>query len=767
MGENDGFQVGIEFDSVLAAISKQIYETPLAFIRENVQNAIDALRMQAAREEIDSSNTRLNVRIRVYENVCEITDNGIGMSLDDLRNLFWTIGASGKRTEEARAAGCVGMFGIGGFANFGVCDELRVVSQAADEATGHWTALSRSDIEGARGAIPRVRHDESNEAAPRGTIVRGVLKEAANSDALLSFVKDFVQFAQEYVYFNDEPVSRRAFELPSESTKGLVALTEPGTQWSHGSVELGGQLYETAGRQLQAEITELSVDGEPVRVRGSLRLENGPIAVLKRGFKICSTSVGTDIGVSGVIDCDRLAPTAGRDSLDPASSGLLSSIVTSMEHAAILTVLRSPERINQHARIFRYVRRHGLVGELGNVTVELADGSEMQLHDVRRKADGNIQVYFATSKNKALSQLLQTRGHLVVQLPSDHEKQAAIREYLSSYCGAESFDGRIECTERYEPMSTFERVFMSELEITIKESYDVTDLSLVPGRLTEDVPVFAMGSTSSKLTVYVDVRHPEITKLEKLGLGGVFYSLVAAFAREYLGTILRSRSPKFFGSGAVNLDFLAKRKSELWILATGDVEVVHRGTQREVVTQSDVHVIRVGGGGGGPGAVAIGSTEGVPDDQQPPDGKLPKLVRIDGIDEFATLSGYYLRIPKTAASVYGEVIQQCEGRGAVWAGNKIMLIASDLVSTAFQFEVRLDELITTGGSDGPVAGGAIELDQAIQSLFDGLYFPIPSELEPFLVPADGREVRIEVRCDWIDFTSARAWEPASTEADVA
>lgn len=765
MDESDGFQVGIEFDSVLAAISKQIYETPLAFIRENVQNAIDALRMQAARTGIDSSDSRLNVQIRVGENVCEITDNGIGMSLDDLRNLFWTIGASGKRTEEARAAGCVGMFGIGGFANFGVCDELRVVSQAADQAKGHWTALSRSDIEGAGGAIPRVSHDESNEAAPRGTIVRGVLKETANSQELLTFVRDFVQYAQEHVYFNDELVSRRLFELPSESAKDLVALTDSAVQWSHGSVELGGQLYETAGHQLQAEIRELRVDGENVRVRGWLRFENGPIAVLKRGFKICSTTVGTDIGVSGVIDCDRLSPTAGRDSLDPASSALLSSIVTSMEHAAILAVLGSRELISQHARIFRYVRRHGLVGQLGNVTVELADGSEIELHDVRRKAEGNIQVYFASSKNKALSQLLQTRGHLVVQLPSDHEKQAAIREYLSSYCSAESFDGRIECAERYEHLSLFERAFMSELEMTINASYDVTGLALIPGRLTEDVPVFALGSTSSKLTVYVDVRHPEITKLEQLGLGGVFYSLVAAFAREYLGTVLRGRSPKFFGSGAVNLDFLAKRKSELWILATGDVEVVQRGTQREVVTQSDVHVIRVGGGGGA--TVAVGSTEGVPDDQQPPEGRLPKLVRIDGVEEFAALSGYYLRIPKTAASVYGEVIQQCEGRGAVWAGNKIMLIASDLVSTAFQFEVRLDELITTGGSDGRVAGGAVELDQPIQGLFDGLYFPIPSELEPFLVPADGREVRIEVRCDWIDFTSARAWEPATADADAA
>ncbi|MCW3033357.1 MAG: hypothetical protein JWM60_1702 [Solirubrobacterales bacterium] len=759
MGEDDGFQVGIEFDSVLAAISKQIYETPLAFIRENVQNAIDALRMQASRQEIPSSDEGLSVQILAEGNVCQITDNGIGMSLEDLRNLFWTIGASGKRTEEARAAGCVGMFGIGGFANFGVCDELRVVSQASGAETGNWTQLTRADIEQAGGKIPRVSNGASGDAAPRGTIVRGVLKEEADTEALLAFVADFVQYAEENVSFNGEPVSRRAFRLPSESNRELTAITGATTQWSHGSVELAGQLYETPGHQLQAEVREMSIDGEPVRVRGWLRFENGPVAVLKRGFKICSTTVGTDIGVSGVIDCDRLSPTAGRDSLDPASGALLASIVTSMERAATLAVLESPERISQHSRIFQYVRRNGMVDRIGNVAVELADGSETQLKEVRRKADGAVKVYFATSKNKALSQLLQTRGHIVVQLPSDHAKKAAITEYLTSHCGAEAFDGKIECAERYEHLSVFERAFLSELELTISQSYEVSNLSLIPGRLTEDVPVFAAGSISSQLRVYVDVRHSEIKKLEQLGIGGVFYSLVAAFAREYLGNVLRGRSPKFFGSGAVNLDFLAKRKSELWILASGDVEVVQRGTQREVVTQSDVHVIRIGGGGGGGGS-GVQAAEDAPDDQQPQEGRIPKLVRIEGAEEFAALSGYYLRIPKTAASVYGDVIQQCEGRGGVWAGNKIMLIASDLISTAFQFEVRLDELITTEGSDGLSAGGAVELTQPLQALFDGLYFPVPVELEPFLVPADGREVRIEVRCDWIDFTSARSWEPA-------
>ena len=49
---SNSFEVGIEFSSVLAAISKQIYDTPYAFLRENLQNAIDASRVQARRGKL-------------------------------------------------------------------------------------------------------------------------------------------------------------------------------------------------------------------------------------------------------------------------------------------------------------------------------------------------------------------------------------------------------------------------------------------------------------------------------------------------------------------------------------------------------------------------------------------------------------------------------------------------------------------------------------------------------------------------------------------
>ena len=148
--EHSSFKAGIDFESVLRIISKQIYETPLAFIRENVQNSVDALRIQAYRENTEPGDRRYRIDITVEDKKIIVQDNGIGMSVSDLQNFFWTIGASGKRTREALAAGCVGTFGIGGFANFGVCDTLEVISQTDRAQHGTLTRLSEADIRAAR-----------------------------------------------------------------------------------------------------------------------------------------------------------------------------------------------------------------------------------------------------------------------------------------------------------------------------------------------------------------------------------------------------------------------------------------------------------------------------------------------------------------------------------------------------------------------------------------------------------------------------------------
>lgn len=262
--------------------------------------------------------------------------------------------------------------------------------------------------------------------------------------------------------------------------------------------------------------------------------------------------------------------------------------------------------------------------------------------------------------------------------------------------------------------------------------------------MTEDIPVFVKEFKGNREPViYVDVRHQEITKLEELGYTQILYSLIAAFCREYLGPSLKKWSPRFFGNGALNLNLLAKRRSELWILMKDDIGVVKRGGQRHVVTRSDIRVVNVGG-----------TKEG----QQNEAKKNARIVQIVDHQATESLNGYYIRLPDSAFRAYGDLIPECDSRGGVWIGNKIQYVASDTVSAAFQFEIRLDEVVVVDTEQGLRAEGAFQIEKPLQELYGGLYFPIPSMLERFLVPGDVGEIRLELHCDWIDMRTAKQWE---------
>lgn len=746
--ERTSFEAGIDFESVLRIISKQIYETPLAFLRENVQNAVDAVRMQAHREGTNPADSQYRIDVTVKGHEVRVHDNGIGMTRTELQTLFWTIGASGKRTPEAAAAGCVGTFGIGGFANFGICTKLEVISKKQDAAHGTLTHLSQDDIQKAGARIPTVTAEESDESAPRGTIVVGHLRNNPNVDEMRGYLRDFVRFVPISIFFNGDKVSQQTFS-DLDGKENLAEVSANMQEWREGNVVVFGRLYEDRGHALVASLDGMKVGEQSVALSGQIRFENGPLDVFKRGFKLCATQVPSIIGMTGRLDSDRFVPTAGRDSLDDPTTAFLGQITQILERVAVLTVLESTERIAQHTRIFRYVLNRGLIDKLGNVSVNLADGSVTLLEDIKRRAEqGGVGVFFGSAQKQALNQIMQARGHIVVLLSGDAYRRQAEQQYLERYCAAKPFDGIIDIVETYVELTRFHKFFLSELEFSLNKSYDVHSLRLLPGKLTEDIPVFVREQGKDKgLDILVDVKHPEIAKLEALGYTPILYSLVSTFCHEYLGPSLKKWSPRFFGDGALNLELLSKRRSELWVLVKDDVGVVRKGGQKQVVTRSDVHVVDVR-----PGQVAVV--------QPDPATSKPRILRIVDDDGATGIGGHYIRLLDSAFNAYGDLLPDCDSRGVVWAGNKIEYVVSDALSAAFKYEIRLDQVVAAVSPTGETrAEGALQLDRPLQQMFGGMYFPIPSQLELFLVPRADEEIRLELFADWFDIRTAKHWAP--------
>src|SRR5438034_11274209 len=87
----------VEISRMIELLASQIYPSPFALLRENVQNSFDAILIRIHSGEV--FDPRIDVGIE--PNRVEVLDNGIGMSRDDLRTHFWRAGASSKNTPEA------------------------------------------------------------------------------------------------------------------------------------------------------------------------------------------------------------------------------------------------------------------------------------------------------------------------------------------------------------------------------------------------------------------------------------------------------------------------------------------------------------------------------------------------------------------------------------------------------------------------------------------------------------------------------------------
>ncbi|HEX8822680.1 MAG TPA: ATP-binding protein, partial [Archangium sp.] len=135
------FQVNLR--GVIDLLSHHLYSTPGVFVRELLQNATDAIR---ARRHLEPGHSG-TVRVELIEKqdgglpTLLFSDDGVGLTEEELHRFLATIGESSKReTLEARRNDFIGQFGIGLLSCFMVCDELLVVTRSArgDGRTMEW-----------------------------------------------------------------------------------------------------------------------------------------------------------------------------------------------------------------------------------------------------------------------------------------------------------------------------------------------------------------------------------------------------------------------------------------------------------------------------------------------------------------------------------------------------------------------------------------------------------------------------------------------------
>jgi len=146
MENKETYQFKTEVQQLLNLIINSLYSNKEIFLRElisNASDAIDRLRFKAQTNPDllkDDPDFRIKIIPNKDNNTLEISDNGIGMTKEELIENIGTIAHSGtkdflKKIEESKepiSAELIGQFGVGFYSAFMVADEITVITKSAE-----------------------------------------------------------------------------------------------------------------------------------------------------------------------------------------------------------------------------------------------------------------------------------------------------------------------------------------------------------------------------------------------------------------------------------------------------------------------------------------------------------------------------------------------------------------------------------------------------------------------------------------------------------
>lgn len=185
-------QFKAESKKLLDMMINSIYTHKEIFLRELISNASDALDKLYYRSLSDNTvgfsrdDYRINLSVDKDNRILRISDNGCGMTEDELENNLGTIARSGsfnfkKDNEKAEDVDIIGQFGVGFYSAFMVSDEVKVTSRAFGEETAHcWIS------NGADGYAVEECEKDSN-----GTVIELHIKEDTEQEKYSEFLDEY------------------------------------------------------------------------------------------------------------------------------------------------------------------------------------------------------------------------------------------------------------------------------------------------------------------------------------------------------------------------------------------------------------------------------------------------------------------------------------------------------------------------------------------------------------------------------------------------
>ncbi len=209
--------ISVQTEHIFPIIKRWLYSDKEIFLREIVSNASDAvtklkrlISLGEVKDEdiINENNYRIDVTLDAALSTITISDNGIGMSTDEIKRYINQIALSGaldfitkyegENSSSDSGSGIIGHFGLGFYSAFMVADtvEIKTRSYVKSENAAYWTCSDSGEFEMGEG-----------DKESRGTdIIMHVIedeKEFLNAYKLKEILDKYCAFMPVPIYFHE------------------------------------------------------------------------------------------------------------------------------------------------------------------------------------------------------------------------------------------------------------------------------------------------------------------------------------------------------------------------------------------------------------------------------------------------------------------------------------------------------------------------------------------------------------------------------------
>lgn len=756
----------IEVSRILEVVARQIYQSPLALLRENAQNAYDAILIR----KYQGDNFVARIDITISSRRIVVRDNGIGMDEQDLRQHFWRAGSSGKNNPEAKAAGVVGTFGIGAMANFGVARTLTVVTE---KLGGSCRLTSRAEKATLSTSENCITLESSQRQESPGTEITAEIDEkiTINVDEAVRYVAEFTALVPVDVYVNEKLVSGQSIDELVPKVPAAWSIRE--SDWQIGGFAKGEiELLCSANGEIWMSLVISELNGEKSSGRLILRQGQQPLKTYRSGFGLAPVNLVSVYHFGGVADLPSLQPTAGREALTNESVQFLQRLFNEIETFVSLQIGNKPES-HESTPFMEWVVRHKRFDLCEQLRITVSPGAPITLLEVKIRSE-NAAVNVYEGDDAKVIRAYASEDNPLLRLARSKPRRICENNYLNQYCNVLYVSDSPQVTELKGSLelSMAEMSLAGHIQGLLSSDYFL-QAEVKFGKIshnlqalldkTTTLPTIILnpgGQTVALVLGLYDTEIPAFSSMVKDFVRAVIFPLISELvpsstrqgAEAFLKTIRRSREVfeyefadtsdlasiwSKYNEGEISMEEAVSRSS---MIASGSVQVVEANaarSAREVVPDivENEEALEKGS------PEVQHSLDPSPGIARPEISSSAKLLII-AHDE-PPLRGYrcFLSVTERAQKEFGEFFLQPHSTSVVWGGLKAVFIFQH---HSGRFGLYYDMM--TGSVIAAETGG-MRIPTCTIVLKDKIYIPIPEPIQTSFIPTASERKRFEVRFD--------------------